>query len=115
MPPDRTSEPSFKVKASWIPNILGPIIGAAFATGVIYMATFSRIEALESRDVEITTRLESVATEALVRSEATNARVYAVERDQAVIETEQRATTRALEAMAEELKELRLALQRLRR
>lgn len=113
VPPDRPSDPgSWRVRVSWLQSILGPLLGAAVAGGVIYGATLQRIEQLESRDVEIATRLESVASETQARYEAVDVRVYSVERDAAVRETEQRATTRALESLTQEIREMRSLLQR---
>ena len=113
MPPERPSDPgTWRVRVGWLQSILGPVIGAAVAGGVIYGATLTRIEQLEARDGDITARLESVASESASRSQSLDVRVYAVEREGAVRETEARATTRALDALATEIRELRVSLQR---
>lgn len=45
VPPDRPSDPgSMKVRISWLQSIMGPVLGAAVAGGVIYGATLTRIE-----------------------------------------------------------------------
>jgi hypothetical protein len=115
MSPERPSDPgTWRVRVGWLQSILGPVIGAAVAGGVIYGATLTRIEQLEARDGDITARLESVASESASRSQSLDVRVYAVEREGAVRETEARATTRALDTLAEEIRELRVSLQRRR-
>lgn len=113
VPPDRPSDPgSMKVRISWLQSIMGPVLGAAVAGGVIYGATLTRIEQLEARDVDIAARLERVGAEAQKRHDELGVRVYAAEREAAVRETEQRATTRALEALTDEIREMRSLLQR---
>ena len=67
---------------------------------------------MELQTRETTQTLVTVAAESRTRDEALGLRLQVVERDGAVRETEQRATTRALEGLTEEIRDLRTLLQR---
>ena len=113
--PMRQSEPppSWRTIRMIAPAVLILLSSAVTAT-TLYATYSARLSAVESQTREVGETLAVVESASRARDESLGARMMTVERDGAVRETEQRATTRALEVLAEEIRELRVSLQRRR-
>lgn len=118
MPPDRSERPSdpgsWRVRVGWLVPALSVLLGSAATAGTLYATYTSRLDAVETQTRETASTLATVEAASRARDEALSARMSTAERDAAVRETEQRATTRALEALTDEIRELRSQLQRRR-
>lgn len=113
--PMRPSDPgSWRVRVSWLMPALGILLSAAVTAATLYATYSSRLDAVEEQTRETASTLATVEAASRARDEALSARMSSAERDAAVRETEQRATTRALEALTDEIREMRSLLQRRR-
>lgn len=87
------------------------LLGSAATAGTLYATYTSRIDAVQQQTIDTVQALARVEAASRARDEALTSRMLIVERSAAVQETEQRATTRALEQLTVEIRELRSAVQ----
>lgn len=114
-PPERPSDPgTWRVRLGWLMPMLGVLLGSAATAGTLYATYTSRLDAVETQSQQVATTLAAVEAASRARDESLSDRVTAVEREVAVHASEARATTRALEQLTEEIRELRAAVQRRR-
>lgn len=113
--PMRPSDPppSWKTIKALIPTIT-LLLGSAGTAGTLYATYTSRIDAVQAQMTETVAALARVEASGRARDEELAARLQVVERDGAVRESEARAMTRALEALADEIRELRTVVVRRR-
>lgn len=115
VPPDRPSEPppSWRTVRMLAPAVL-VLLSAAATAATLYATYTSRLNAVEEQSQQVATTLAAVEAASRTRDESLSDRVTAVEREVAVHASEARATTRAIESLADEIRELRSALARRR-